>query len=119
MNWYLAKLVFQITCGEGTHTPQFDEQLRLVEAGSREEALGKACLLGTREEEEFFNAKDQLVSWRFINVSELNAINRLYDGMELYSRIEEKDNAEAYIYLVNRRAEDLFFQQPERLLNLA
>jgi len=27
MNWYLAKLVFRIICGDGDHTPQFDEQL--------------------------------------------------------------------------------------------
>jgi hypothetical protein len=29
MQWYLAKLVFQIICGDGNHRPQFDEQLRL------------------------------------------------------------------------------------------
>ncbi|RYY10197.1 MAG: DUF4288 domain-containing protein, partial [Chitinophagaceae bacterium] len=27
MNWYLAKLIFRIVCGQGNHTPQFDEQL--------------------------------------------------------------------------------------------
>jgi hypothetical protein len=27
MKWYLAKMVFRIICGEGEHTPQFDEQL--------------------------------------------------------------------------------------------
>ncbi|MEP7129294.1 MAG: DUF4288 domain-containing protein, partial [Chitinophagales bacterium] len=29
MNWYLAKIVFRIICGDGLHQPQFDEQLRL------------------------------------------------------------------------------------------
>ncbi len=29
MKWYLAKLVFRIICGEGNHTPQFDEQFVL------------------------------------------------------------------------------------------
>ena len=39
MNWYLAKLVFRIICGEGNHAAQFDEQLRLVNAFTKEEAF--------------------------------------------------------------------------------
>ena len=30
MNWYLSKIIFRIICGEGRHTPQFDEHLRLI-----------------------------------------------------------------------------------------
>jgi len=41
MNWYLAKMVFRIVCGDGNHTAQFDEQLRLISAGSKEEAFHK------------------------------------------------------------------------------
>lgn len=26
MNWYVAKLIFRITCGNGNHQPQFDGQ---------------------------------------------------------------------------------------------
>ncbi|MEK7225456.1 MAG: DUF4288 domain-containing protein, partial [Bacteroidota bacterium] len=51
MNWYLAKIVFRIVCGDGNHLAQFDEQLRLIRADKREEALLKAQLLGSREEE--------------------------------------------------------------------
>ena len=42
MNWYMAKIVFRIICGEGHHTPQFDEQLRLIGATNEEEAFEKA-----------------------------------------------------------------------------
>jgi len=35
MNWYLAKMVFRIICGEGNHTAQFDEQLRLISGESK------------------------------------------------------------------------------------
>jgi hypothetical protein len=42
MNWYLTKIVFQIICGDGDHTPQFDEQLRLISASSKEAAISKA-----------------------------------------------------------------------------
>lgn len=119
MNWYLAKFVFRIICGEGDHTPQFDEQLRLVAASSREEAFRKAQDMGRREEESFYNRKQQLVSWQFINISELYLLSELIDGAELYSRIEERENAEAYVYTVHQKAENIFFTQTHQLLQLA
>ncbi|MCF8452420.1 MAG: DUF4288 domain-containing protein [Pedobacter sp.] len=42
MNWYVAKLIFRITCGNGNNQPQFDEQLRLISASGEKEALIKA-----------------------------------------------------------------------------
>ncbi len=42
MYWFLAKIVYQIVCGEGNHTAQFDEQLRLVQAADENEAFDKA-----------------------------------------------------------------------------
>lgn len=119
MNWYLAKMVFRIVCGEGEHTAQFDEQLRLVSADSKEEAFNKAQLLGGTEQEAFYNKKEQLVRWQFINVSELYMLSDLIDGAELYSRIEERENAESYIYTVNQKAENIFFTHTHQLLKLA
>lgn len=119
MNWYLAKFVFRIICGDGDHSPQFDEQLRLVAASAKEEAFGRAQEMGRKEEESFYNRKQQLVRWQFINVSELYLLSDLIDGAELYSRIEEKENAEAYIYTVNQKAENIFFTQTHQVLQLA
>lgn len=104
MNWYLAKIVFRIVCGDGNHTAQFDEQLRLISADKKEEAFLKAQLLGSREEEIFFNNNQQVVHWEFINVSELYKLSALIDGAELYSRIDEKENGDSYIQLVNEKA---------------
>ncbi|MDQ3846676.1 MAG: DUF4288 domain-containing protein [Bacteroidota bacterium] len=39
MNWYLTKIIYRIICGNGDHKAQFDEQLRLVEASSKQEAF--------------------------------------------------------------------------------
>jgi len=119
MNWYLAKMVFRIICGEGEHTPQFDEQLRLVTGNTKEEAFQKAHDLGHKEEDTFFNQKQQLVKWQFINVSELYKLSQLIDGAELYSRIEERDNAQAYIQTINQKAENIFFTHTPQLLQLA
>lgn len=119
MKWYLAKMVFRIISGDGRHTPQFDEQLRLISAGSMEEAFHKAHVLGGKEEEMFFNNHQELVQWQFISVSELYLLDTLADGAELYSRIEERDNAEGYIHTVYKKAEQLRFGNTHELLNLA
>ena len=112
-------MVFRIICGEGEHTPQFDEQLRLVAGLSKEEAFQKAREMGQKEEEAFYNSKDQLVQWQFINISELYLLNELIDGAELYSRIEEKENADSYINVVRARAEQICFGDTHELLKLA
>lgn len=119
MKWYLAKMVFRIICGQGDHTPQFDEQLRLVAGNSKEDAFRRALEMGNNEQDTFYNRKEQLVQWQFINVSELYQLNDLIDGAELYSRIEEKENADAYIYTVNQKASNLFLNNSSHLLQIA
>jgi Domain of unknown function (DUF4288) len=110
MNWYLVKLVYQIICGDGMHTAQFDEQLRIIEATDEMHALAKAQLLGHREQETFYNNKEKLVQWKFIDVSEMNKIDSFFDGAELYSRIDEQDNAANYINMVQMKASYLLAQ---------
>ena len=119
MNWYLAKMVFRIICGDGDHTAQFDEQLRLITADSKEEAFHKTQLLGGKEEEMFFNRNQQLVQWQFISVSELYQLNELIDGAEVYSRIEEKENADNYLHIIYKKAEQIRFGNTLEILNLA
>jgi len=59
MNWYLAKIVFRIVCGDGEHTPQFDEQLRLILASSKEEAFKKAGHKVEKEKKTFIMVSKQ------------------------------------------------------------
>jgi hypothetical protein len=118
MKWYLAKIVYRIVCGNGDHTPQFDEQLRLIAAADEYTAFEKAGTIGKNEQETFYNLKQQLVCWQFVNVSELHQLSELIDGAELYSRINEVDDADAYANFVNRRAESIRQRQNQALLNL-
>jgi hypothetical protein len=104
MTWYIAKLVFTITADGSEHKPQFDEQLRLIEADSNERALLKARAIGLSEEDSFYNDKLKKVKWEFINVAELLPIKKMEDGMELYSRIHEMDDAKPYINYVHQKA---------------
>jgi hypothetical protein len=118
MNWYLAKIVYRIICGNGDHTAQFDEQLRLIYATNKEDAFNKAQRTGKREEETFYNLKRELVQWQFINVSELYKIGEMIDGAELYSRIEEKDDGDIYIDIIHKKAEGILHSDTHQLLQL-
>ncbi len=118
MKWYLAKMVYRIVCGDGAHLAQFDEQLRLIYANSEHEAFIKGLSIGKKEEETFYNQKQQLVTWRFINVSEIHSLSPLTDGAEVYSRINEVDDANAYCSFVHTKANELRKSKTERLINL-
>ncbi|HET6766276.1 MAG TPA: DUF4288 domain-containing protein [Chitinophagaceae bacterium] len=118
MNWYLAKIVYRIVCGDGDHTPQFDEQLRLINAPDKKEAFYKAQHTGIKEEEKFYNLKHELVQWKFINVSELYKIGEMIDGAELYSRIEERDDGDVYTDIVNKKALGILHSDSHQLLQL-
>jgi hypothetical protein len=107
MTWFLAKIVYRIICGNGDHTPQFDEQLRLIEAEDAGAAFAKAHDIGLREQESFMNQRQHLVQWQFVNVSELYGISALIDGAELYARVQEAENAEIYMQLVHKKAEHI------------
>lgn len=102
MNWYITKIVFNITAEQNNN--QFDEQLRLVNAESREEAFLKARTIGLREEDTFYNDNMREVKWEFVNVSEIIPVNKLEDGIELYSRIHETEDTSQYIHVVHQKA---------------
>ena len=118
MNWFLAKIIFRITCGSGKHTPQFDKQLRLIQAEDETKAFRKACLIGEQEQVSFRNQHEQLVQWQFINVSELYKLSALIDGAELYSRVEEIDDADHYIDVINKKASHIQEKITHQLLQL-
>lgn len=107
MKWFLAKLVYRIICGDGDHTAQFDEQLRLIAAADEKEGLLRAADIGRAEEDNFYNHKEQLVRWQFIGVPELYPLNELTDGAELYSRVKEVDDAMSYVTFVQNKAQQL------------
>ena len=104
MNWYLAKIIFNININNGMNASQFDEQLRLIEAQTPDEAFFKARALGKQEEESFINEKKNTVDWKFIDVAELTQLNELKDGSEIYSNTHEADEVNAYIKFVKHKA---------------
>src|SRR4051794_41183571 len=89
MNWFLAKMVFRIFCGNGNHAPQFEQQLRLIYAEDELHAFHKARLLGEgdRVHDQSENAAN--IKWKFLDVTELHSLVVCTDGAEVYSLIEE------------------------------
>jgi hypothetical protein len=104
MTWYLTKLVYQIICGDGNHTPQFDEQLRLIKAYNSAQALDKARNIGNTESETFFNDDQQIVQWKFIDVCSLLPLVELTDGAEVFSQIQEYSDESGYLKLIKDKA---------------
>jgi hypothetical protein len=118
MNWYLIKIVFRIICGDGHHTAQFDEQLRIIFAENKIAALEKGHALGKQEGEVFLNNKQQPVQWKFINVTEIYKLGVLMDGAELYSCIKETDDVISYMDMVNHKANSILHSNTHELLQL-
>jgi hypothetical protein len=104
MNWYIAKIIFGICLDDNNQTTQFDEQLRIISARDEKEAFLKARLIGVREEDLFLNESNRSVKWRFIDVSELDLLRELKDGMEIYSCIQEREESGSYMNYVQQKA---------------
>jgi len=107
MHWYMTKIVYRIICGNGSHKPQFEEQLRLIRASDKKEAFERAKLFGEQFELSLINEKNQPVKWVFINISELYKLPDLNDGTEIYSHLSEADHAGTFIEMTNKKAEQI------------
>lgn len=53
--------------------------------------------MGRQNQDKFENNQKQTVQWQFIDVAELNPVNELTDGAELYYNIHEEADADNYI----------------------
>ena len=112
MHWFIAKIVYEIICGNGAHCPQFDEQLRLIAAPDYQDALKTATHIGQTECLSFENQQKNLVQWKFLEVSELMMLHPLLHGAELYSCIREIDHADGYRNMISNRAKQLHQNLP-------
>lgn len=110
MKWFIAKLVFKIVCGNGNHTPQFDEQLRLIYAEDELHAFHKARLLGEGDCLKSATEVSVAVQWKFIDVCELHPLIHATDGAEINSVKREEADANLYIRTIEKAARQLLQQ---------
>ena len=90
----------------------------MIEAVDEKEAFQKAQRLGRLDQESFYNINQQLVKWNFIDVCEMYKLSELMDGAELYSRVQEADDAGTYIEMVRHKADYLQGDNVMRSLQL-
>ena len=83
-----------------------------------EEAFTKATVIGENEAETFYNNRQELVQWQFVNVPELHLLQELINGTEVFSRITEVEDAVGYINFVHHKAAGLQHKNSHQLLNL-
>lgn len=107
LQWFLAKLVFQISVDGKDHTPQFEEQFRLIKADELAWAVEKATIIGRMDENNFLNTRQQRVYWKFIETVDVLPLDGINDGMELYVQTEEPENVNSYIEIVKSKARRL------------
>jgi hypothetical protein len=103
VKWFIAKIVFNIVTGSVVKKSQFEEQLRLVEAESIEEAFLKARAIGIGEEEILVRHEGQFTKWEFVDVADLLPLGSLQSGTEIYSQIHETDESRQYIHHIHQR----------------
>lgn len=114
LNWYLVKLVYQVVSGEGAHTPQFDEQLRLIRADELDWAWEKAKVLGQIGAFTFLNDSNVEVKWKFVDVVDVCEIGEIEDGVQIYSSTEEPEDISSYLNLINAKSKRIFTFANER-----
>ncbi|MBK7652993.1 MAG: DUF4288 domain-containing protein [Flammeovirgaceae bacterium] len=101
----MHKVSFQVLSGEGEHTPQFDEQVRLIKADEVNWAYEKATVIGWLEQRSFLNHRAENVTWKFIEIAEIHEVENPEDGVLLCSYTVEPDNAQEYIESTQLKAE--------------
>ena len=104
MEWYVAKMVYQVVNTKKSHAPQIDEQYKLIQADDRAWAWEKANILGKLGECKLEGIKQESVQWKFINVVDLFEIGELKDGVELFSGTDEPEDIEEYMAVSGMRA---------------
>lgn len=107
MNYFVAKLVFQLITNENNNSVQFDEQLRLVDAVNEELALEMAYQIGIMNQEDIVSRNNEKVYWKFVAVTEIQHIGEIEHGKEIHYKITEPDNATDYLTLVTEKAKHL------------
>ena len=102
MSWFIAKIVFNIVSGSRIKKSRFEEQLRLVEAETAEEAFLKARAIGIGKEE-IFHHQGQFSKWEFVDVADLVPLQSLKNGLEIYSQVHETEESRQYIHTIHER----------------
>lgn len=106
MNWYLARMIFQIVCGDESRPARFNEQWRLIRADEICWAREKATILGHLDSQQEQNRAEK-IQWKFITVADIFEVPHETDGAHVFSTTEESEDADHYLALITARSKQL------------
>jgi hypothetical protein len=107
MKWFIVKFLYQIEIGDMVRHHQFDEQIRLLLAFDKAEALLKAESMANGFYEPFDNFDGAKVNWKFICIAGLREIKSPHDGQEIFSALHEPEDVQAFLGDAYRQKEYL------------
>ncbi|MFD2584293.1 DUF4288 domain-containing protein [Pedobacter vanadiisoli] len=107
MKWFAVNCIYQVICGEGKHAPQFNEQIRLIQADGIVLALEKAKLNAVHFNPPFSNCIGDKVVWKFIGIGGILEVEEPADGVEVGSKIVEPKSVEKYLEKLEHRNQSL------------
>jgi hypothetical protein len=102
MNWYLAKLIFDVQHDAATGTPQVAGQWRLIRADELAWAYEKAFMLGRLEASGRLSQTQAVAPGRFIGVADIIHLGAYNDGEPISNLIEESAQPDSYIQSESR-----------------
>ncbi len=102
MKWFAVNCIYQIVCSGGSHAGQFDEQLRLILAKDKAEALFKILSLENNQRK-VLEKDTGSVTWIFLGISNIMQVEEPGDGVVAYSRIMEPASPEKYLEDIQQR----------------
>jgi hypothetical protein len=90
MNWYAAKIIFRSDIDGSIEGNQlWEESIRVLMAGSEEEARAEAVKVGMAAKHSYLSATGETVCWHFHEVQETQdlCVSELTHGTEVFSRL--------------------------------
>ena len=93
--WYAANIFMQSHSEATDSNGLWEESIVLVDAESEAEAIDIAEIEGRSKESQYANADNRNVSWKFVKVERVCAIEAttLTSGIELFSRFLRNEEA--------------------------
>jgi len=103
VKWFAVNCTYQVICGEGKHSPQINEQTRLIQAKDIAHALKKARTQAEAYNAPFENCEGDRVIWKFVGIGGINEIEAIVDGVEVWSKILEPKSVDVYLESIKHR----------------
>ena len=107
MKRYLVKLMFNVNINNGANNSEFDEQVRIIESASIENAFLKARSIGRKEEETFMNDLNEPIKWLFIDVVEIYPLEDIKDGEQVYSNTRKIKDTGSFISYIRQKSMEI------------